>query len=202
MGQEGKTSGDAAAAAGVSCGELAALCTAGCFTFEDGVKLAKLRGECMKAAVEAEGAEPQKMLSVVGLSEDEIEALCEEVVADKGGVCRIGNRLFPCGFALSGTAAAIDSAKTVAKERGAQKISELKGCNAGFHTELMKPAEEPLKNYLVDLLRQDKFRSPEITVYSSMTGERWLPGTPPMEIIDGIVKGLTTSNQFEDTCRA
>jgi len=201
--QEGKGHKDAAAAAGVSGpGELAALCTAGCLDFEEGLRLVKVRGELMKSATEAEGQEPQKMLSVVGLSDDEVEGICEEVTAEKGGVCKIGNRLFPCGFALAGTAAAVDAVKALCKERGAQKVSELKGCNAGFHTELMNPVGEPLRKYLLELLRQDKFRSPEITVYSSMTGERWLPGTPPMEIIDGIVKGLTSANQFEDTCRA
>merc|ERR1712151_1137724 len=38
--QEGKSGLDASAAAGMSCGELAALCTANCFSFEDGVQLA------------------------------------------------------------------------------------------------------------------------------------------------------------------
>merc|ERR1719282_857071 len=88
--QEGKHNKDAAAVAGVSCGELTALCAAGCFSFEDGVRLAKMRGEFMKAAAEAEGAEKGKMLSVVGLGEDEVEAMCEEVVEQKGGICRIG----------------------------------------------------------------------------------------------------------------
>ena len=32
--EEGKDKNDAAAAAGMSCGELAALCAAGCFSFE------------------------------------------------------------------------------------------------------------------------------------------------------------------------
>jgi len=200
--QEGKASGDAAAAAGVSCGELAALCAAKCFSYEDGIKLAKLRGEFMKAAVEAEGQESQKMISIVGLSEDEIEAMCEEAMAVKGGVCKIGNRLFPCGFVLSGTAAAIDVVKAKSKEQGAQKVSELKGCNAGFHTELMKPAEEPFRKYLLEMLKTEKLRSPEITVYSSQSGERWLPGTPPITILEGLVQGLTSSNQWEDTCRA
>mmetsp|Transcript_96318 Transcript_96318/g.281405 ORF Transcript_96318/g.281405 Transcript_96318/m.281405 type:complete len:513 (-) Transcript_96318:107-1645(-) len=200
--QEGKKSGDAAAAAGVSCGELAALCAAKCFSFEDGVKLAQLRGEFMKAAVQAEGQEPQKMLSVVGLGEDEIETMCEEATAEKGGTCKIGNRLFPCGFVLSGTSAAIDVVKAKAKEQSAQKVSELRGCSAGFHTELMQPAEAPLRKHLMEMLRTDKLHPPEITVYSSQTGERWLPGTPATTIMEGLVQGLTSSNQWEDTCRA
>lgn len=198
--QEGKDTGDAAAAAGVSSGELAALCAASCFSFEEGVALAKLRGECMKAAIQ--GQEPQKMVSVVGLSEDDVESLCEAAVAEKGGVCKVGNRLFPSGFALSGTAAAVDVAKRLAKDRGAQKISELRGCNAAFHTELLKDAEAPFRQHLLEMVRTERLRSPEITVYSSQTGERWLPGTPPTHIVDGLVLGLTSRNQWEDTCRS
>lgn len=200
--QEGKDSKGAAAAAGVSCGELAALCAAGCFSFEDGVMLAKVRGEAMKAASEVEGQEAQKMISVVGLSEDEVEGLCEEVVGKTGGICTIGNRLFPSGFALSGTLAAVDGVKALLKERGAQKVSELKGCSAAYHTELMKAAEAPLKKFLLEMLRTDRLQPPEITVYSSQTGERWLPGTPVTSLAEGMVKGLTNPNQFEDTCRA
>jgi len=55
---------------------------------------------------------------------------------------------------------------------------------------------------LTDLLRQDKLRTPVITVYSSATGERWLPGQPPQDIMMGLLKGLTAPNQWEDTCRA
>lgn len=199
--QEGKENKDAAAAAGISSGELAALCAAGCFSFEDGVILTKIRGELMQRAV-AEASEPQQMISVVGLSEDEVEAICDEAVEEKGGVCKMGNRLFPCGFALSGTETAIGVAKSLAKERGAQKVSELKGCSAAYHTELMKPAEAPLRKHLAEMLKADTLRSPEITVYSSQTGERWLPGTPPMDIAEGIIKGLTAPNEFEDACRA
>lgn len=54
--EEGKDKNDAAAAAGMSCGELAALCAAGCFSFEDGVRLARVRGEVMKKAVEVRSA--------------------------------------------------------------------------------------------------------------------------------------------------
>merc|ERR1712079_312638 len=102
-------------------------------------------------------------LSIVGFSEDEVEELCEAASA-LGGVCQIANGLFPCGFAVSGTAAAIDHVKAAAKEKGAQKVSELKGCNAGFHTDIMKPAATALKQYLFKLLQEEKLRSPEVTV--------------------------------------
>mmetsp|Transcript_52021 Transcript_52021/g.123862 ORF Transcript_52021/g.123862 Transcript_52021/m.123862 type:complete len:513 (-) Transcript_52021:43-1581(-) len=200
--QEGKAAKDASAAAGVSCGELAALCAARVIDFEEGVLLAKARGESMKLAAETPEPGNQKMLSVIGLAEEEVQEMCEASVEAEGGICEIGNRLFPSGFAVAGTSAAVDKFKVKAKEAGAQKVSELKGCNAGFHTELMKPAEMPLKKHLLELMKRDALRTPEITVYSSQTGERWLPGTPPITIADGLVRGLTTANQWEDTCRA
>eukprot|EP00927_Polykrikos_kofoidii_P004375 TRINITY_DN11729_c0_g1_i2.p1 TRINITY_DN11729_c0_g1~~TRINITY_DN11729_c0_g1_i2.p1 ORF type:complete len:423 (+),score=66.91 TRINITY_DN11729_c0_g1_i2:367-1635(+) len=195
----------AAATTGLSCGELAALCAAGCMSFEDGVRLAALRGQLqMAAALGANGSELQKMLSVVGLDEDDVEAICEAAEADAGAghICRIANRLFPRGFTLSGTAAAVDRAKSAAKDHGAHKVSELRGCAAAFHTELMQVAQEPLRKQLQELVFAGKLRSPRITVYSSLTGERWLPGTPPDVIADGLVLGLTCTSQWEDTCRA
>jgi len=157
----------------------------------------------MRDAAEATGAGGQKMVSVIGLGEEEVEELCEEAqAAEEGGVCRIGNRLFPSGFVLSGTSGAVDAARELARKRGAQKVSELLGCRAGYHTELMRPAEEPLRKFLVELLRTDRLRPPEITVYSSSTGERWLPGAPAHAILEGIVAGLTAPGQWEDTCRA
>merc|ERR1719238_2169203 len=50
--------------AGLSLGEYTALCVAGVFTFEEGLKLVKLRGEAMQ---ECAGMSKQAMLSVAGM---------------------------------------------------------------------------------------------------------------------------------------
>merc|ERR1719271_1356001 len=50
--------------AGLSLGEYTALCCAGVFTFEEGLKLVKLRGEAMQ---EAASVGSQAMLSVAGI---------------------------------------------------------------------------------------------------------------------------------------
>merc|ERR1719287_107171 len=60
--------------AGLSLGEYTALCAAGVFSFEDGLKLVKLRGEAMQ---EAASVGSQKMLSVIGLERDQLDKLCE-----------------------------------------------------------------------------------------------------------------------------
>ena len=68
--------------AGLSLGEYTALCTAGVFTFEDGLKLVKLRGEAMQ---EAATASKQLMLSVAGVDKPKLVELCAEAKKKEGG---------------------------------------------------------------------------------------------------------------------
>merc|ERR1719454_646903 len=59
--------------AGLSLGEYTALCAAGVFSFEDGLKLVKLRGEAMQ---EAANSSKQAMLSVAGVDQSKLEDAC------------------------------------------------------------------------------------------------------------------------------
>merc|ERR1712032_1569790 len=94
------------AAAGLSLGEYTALCVAGDFTFEDGLRLVSLRGSAMQ---EAALMSKQAMLSVAGLDKQTLSDLCEEALLneDLNGVCQIANELFPKGFSCAGTHAAV-----------------------------------------------------------------------------------------------
>ena len=56
-------------ACGLSLGEYTALAYAGAMTFEDGLRLVKLRGESMQAAADAK---PSGMVSVIGLDADKV----------------------------------------------------------------------------------------------------------------------------------
>jgi hypothetical protein len=56
-------------ACGLSLGEYTALAYAGAMSFEDGLRLVKLRGESMQAAADAK---PSGMLSVIGLDADKV----------------------------------------------------------------------------------------------------------------------------------
>merc|ERR1712014_157994 len=96
--------------AGLSLGEYTALCAAGVMSFEDGLKLVKLRGEAMQEAAQTG---KQLMLSVAGLEKKVLDPLCEQAQKEEGGdaVCAISNALFPNGFSCGGTALAIDKLK-------------------------------------------------------------------------------------------
>jgi [acyl-carrier-protein] S-malonyltransferase len=62
-------------AAGHSLGEFTALCAAGVFTFEDGVRLVRRRGEIMaKAASDSPGT----MAALIGLGQEELELVLAE----------------------------------------------------------------------------------------------------------------------------
>jgi [acyl-carrier-protein] S-malonyltransferase len=74
----------ASAAAGLSLGEYTALVFAGALSFEDGLKVVKVRAESMAAAA-AVGS--HGMLSVVGLGDKELEALCAAAAAKTGPGC-------------------------------------------------------------------------------------------------------------------
>merc|ERR1719517_19177 len=76
--------------AGLSLGEYTALCAAGVLSFEDGLKLVKLRGEAMQ---DAATTSKQLMLSVAGLEESKLRPLCAEAAKKEGpsGVCSISN---------------------------------------------------------------------------------------------------------------
>ena len=65
----------ASACAGLSLGEYAALVCAGALSLEDGLKVVKVRAEGMAAAAK-EGA--HCMLSVVGMGDKELEAMCAD----------------------------------------------------------------------------------------------------------------------------
>jgi [acyl-carrier-protein] S-malonyltransferase len=52
-------------------------------SFEDGLKLVKIRGESMQAAADAVKS---GMVSVIGLSADKVEELCAAATAEVRGV--------------------------------------------------------------------------------------------------------------------
>merc|ERR1711988_1794031 len=174
--------------AGLSLGEYTALCTAGVFSFEDGLKLVKLRGEAMN---EAASMSKQAMLSVAGLEKPKLEELCKEAKTAEGGsaVCQIANELFPKGFSVAGTEAAITKLKELADKAGALQAKVLK-TSGGFHTPLMKPAQDKVGKALDDIL--PNMKPPRCTVYMNATAAPCKPGTSPKEIVELLKKQLVS----------
>lgn len=123
-------------AMGLSLGEYTALCFAGAFSFEDGVKLTKARGEAMQAAADASKS---GMVAVVGLDIAAVNAICAEATKISGKPIAIANYLVDGNYAISGAIEACDAARAVAPEMGARMAVPLAVAGA-FHTDFMQPA--------------------------------------------------------------
>lgn len=149
----------AAMAAGHSLGEYSALVYAGAISFEDGLRLVRLRGELMqKAGVELPGT----MAAIVGLDPSAVETVCKEAEAD--GVVRPANFNSPGQIVISGSVPGVRKAMQLAKAAGAKLAKELPVSGA-FHSPLMEPAREGLKSALETVTIRDA----EFPVYANVS---------------------------------
>lgn len=174
--------------AGLSLGEYTALCAAGVLSFEDGLKLVKLRGEAMQEAAQVG---KQAMLSVAGLDQNVLDQICKEAEKKEGpgAVCKIANALFPKGFSCAGTEVAVNELKALAEKKGALQAKLLK-TSGGFHTSLMQPAQEKLRKALEDVA--PNMRPPRCAIYMNVTGQPLAAGSDPKIILDLLNKQLVS----------
>jgi len=179
-------------AAGLSLGEYTALAYAGAMSFEDGLKLVKLRGESMQAAADAK---PSGMVSVIGLSSDKVAELCEaataEVGADKG--VKIANYLCNGNYAISGGIEGCEAVGKLAKSFKARMTVPLAVAGA-FHTEYMQPAVEKLQA----ALDATTIVEPRIPVISNVDA---LPHSDPDTIKKILALQVTSPVQWETTLK-
>merc|ERR1712187_177913 len=141
------------------------------------------------------------MLSVAGLEKAKLVELCKEAakVEGKGAICQIANELFPKGFSVAGAEGAIHKLKELADKAGALQAKVLK-TSGGFHTPLMKPAQDQLGAELDKLL--PNMKPPRCTVYMNATASPVKPGSNPKEIVELLKKQLTSPVLWEPSVRA
>lgn len=143
--------------AGHSLGEYTALVCAGVMTLADAVTLVADRGRFMQAAVpEGEGA----MAAILGLADEDVIAVCEE--AAQGDVLSAVNFNSPGQVVIAGSAAAVERAAPMAKERGAKRAVILP-VSVPSHCALMAPAAVKL----AERLQAISFSSPSIPVINN-----------------------------------
>ncbi len=176
---------------GLSLGEYSALCFAGAFSFEDGVKLTQARGEAMQVAADACES---GMVAVTGLDISGVEAICKAAEAKTGIPISIGNYLMDGSYAVSGAMSACRAVIEIAPSMGARDAVQLNVAGA-FHTDLMEPAVIHLKKAL-DLVT---IRSPRIPVISNVSAA---PHGDPELIRKALLKQVTTPVQWENTIKA
>ncbi|MFM0006537.1 MULTISPECIES: ACP S-malonyltransferase [Paraburkholderia] len=131
--------------AGHSLGEYTALVAAGAIAFRDAVPLVRFRAQAMQTAVPVgEGG----MAAILGLDDDTVRAVCAE--ASVVGVVEAVNFNAPAQVVIAGHKAAVEKACEVAKAKGAKRALPLP-VSAPFHSSLLKPASDQLREYLASV---------------------------------------------------
>jgi [acyl-carrier-protein] S-malonyltransferase len=163
---------DVVGVAGHSLGEFAALVAADALALSDALELVLIRGAAMQRAGEER---PGAMTALLGVGADEAEALCAEVRG--GDVLVVANRNSPAQSVVSGSVPAIERLEAAAKARKTRAV-RLQVTGA-FHSELMRPAVQPV----LDVLGRIEIRDPVIPTAENVTGELVTEATRLRELV-------------------
>lgn len=145
--------------AGHSLGEYTALVCAGSLSFAEGLRLVAKRGLYMQEAVPlGTGA----MAAIIGLSDEEVKALCAEVAHTTQQVLAPANFNSIGQVVIAGSAQAVEQALQLAKEKKAKLAIRLP-VSVPSHCALMQPAA---KRLAADIQALD-WQMPKIPVLSN-----------------------------------
>ena len=144
--------------AGHSLGEYSALVASGVIAFADAMPLVRFRAQAMQEAVPVgQGG----MAAILGLSDDDVRAACAE--AAQGQVVEAVNFNAPAQVVIAGHKAAVERACEIAKAKGAKRALGLP-VSAPFHSSLLQPASDRLRDYLTTLT----FSAPQIPLINNV----------------------------------
>jgi [acyl-carrier-protein] S-malonyltransferase len=146
-----------AAVAGHSLGEYSALVAAGSLRLADALPLVRFRAQAMQDAVPVGAG---AMAAILGLDADAVRAGCAEV---SGEVAEAVNFNDPKQTVIAGTKAGVEKACEILKAKGAKRALALP-VSAPFHSSLMKPAAERLK----ERLAPTAFAAPKIAIVNNI----------------------------------
>jgi len=174
--------------AGHSLGEYSALVCAEAISFEDAVWLVEKRGQYMAEAVPpGEGT----MAAILGLPEENIEALCKE--ASKIGLVEPANYNCPGQLVIAGKTEGIKEAIRIAKEFGAKRAMEL-AVSGPFHSSLLEPASHKLLKAMDEVT----FFDPKTKVVANVSAEEV---DSKEEIKDALFNQVNNSVKWEQSVR-
>jgi [acyl-carrier-protein] S-malonyltransferase len=172
------------ATAGLSLGEFTALTAAGAMTFDDCLKVLRVRGRSMQEACEATRG---SMAAIIGLDEAPTREVCSEA-----GV-QLANLNCPGQLVISGELEKINKACELAKAKGAKRALPLPVAGA-YHSPLMASAQPKL----AVALDAAAFSAPVVPVISNVTAQ---PHGAPTEIKSRLVEQVTASVRWEESIR-
>ena len=146
--------------AGHSLGEYTALVAAGSLTLMDALPLVRLRAQAMQDAVPVGTG---GMAAILGLDAAAVRAGCAQAAAESGEVVEAVNFNDPKQTVIAGSKAGVEAGCAVLKGLGAKRALPLP-VSAPFHSSLMKPAAERLRERLASITIQ----APQIPVLNNI----------------------------------
>ena len=130
--------------AGHSLGEYTALVAAGALSLADALPLVRFRAQAMQEAVPVGAG---AMYAILGLDGDAVRAGCAQAASETGEAIEAVNFNDPKQTVIAGSKAGAEKAAEILKAAGAKRALPLP-VSAPFHSSLMKPAAERLKERL------------------------------------------------------
>ncbi|AWI53279.1 [acyl-carrier-protein] S-malonyltransferase [Aquabacterium olei] len=149
-----------AAVAGHSLGEYTALVAAGALSLKDALPLVRFRAQAMQEAVPVGTG---GMAAILGLDAEAVKAGCAQAATEVGEAVEAVNFNDPRQIVIAGTKAGVEKACEVLKAAGAKRALSLP-VSAPFHSSLMKPAAERLK----EKLAATAFAAPGVPVINNI----------------------------------
>jgi [acyl-carrier-protein] S-malonyltransferase len=142
---------------GHSLGEFSALCASGAIDYVDAVELVHNRGKFMQSACDEIEA---GMMVLVGLDDASVEKVCADAQ-------EAGKKVWPANYnqdgqlVVAGMKSDLVSLEQTFKDAGAKRALLL-DMSVASHCELLTPAQEPLSELMVNMVK-DEFEAPIIS---------------------------------------
>ena len=171
------------AVAGHSLGEFSALVSANVISFEDALKIIKVRSTEMENAGKNS---PGTMAAILGADDQQIKIICKQ-----DGIVVPANINAPGQIVISGELKAVENAINTAKEIGVRRALALTVSGA-FHSSLMSPARQPL----LEIMNSITFNNANIPVFQNVSAT---PFTDAAKIKNNIINQLENPVLWCDT---
>ncbi|MHA2051492.1 MAG: beta-ketoacyl synthase N-terminal-like domain-containing protein, partial [Promethearchaeota archaeon] len=168
---------------GHSLGEFAALSAASVLSFEDGLKTVIVRGKAM--AELPPGVECS--MAAIFTSSEEVQQTLIEISAED---VSISNYNSTSQTVISGEISAIESTVKIFSDKGIRAIKL--NVSQAFHSKFVAHAEEKLKEFLKSI----EFKSPNIPVFSNVTGKAYPENPDKIKTI--LLKQITSPVKWVD----
>jgi [acyl-carrier-protein] S-malonyltransferase len=177
--------------AGHSLGEFSGLVVNGTLSFDDALNLVFIRAQSMQKACELN---PSTMAAVLGLADDKVELICDQVQKETNEVVVPANYNCPGQLVISGSLRGIEIACERMKAAGAKRAMVLP-VGGAFHSPLMKPAREELQT----AIESTRFHSPVCPVYQNAVAKAVMDG---QEIKTNLIDQLTSPVKWTQSVQA